>query len=160
MSIMQLHYHSTDWVDQHTANRREIRVVRLADLTAAPVKAQVCAISSAGVLMKIEEEIAVGEVLEMRLQNGEKVKGRVAWSDNGLFGFKFDIFASANGVNAALSGVDQLAGATQPSWLGEFGQHYSGRDPESWPRSLRIAMIAGCALTSWLAIAITIGLGR
>ena len=160
MSIMPLHHHSFDGVDQRSANRQEIGVLRLSYLTTAPVKALLCAISSAGVLVKIEEEIAVGEVLEMRLQGGKKIRGRVTWSNNSLFGCKFDTPASANSINAALGGADQWAGAAQSSWLGELGQQYSGRDPESWPRPLRIALISGCALTSWLGIAMAIGLGR
>lgn len=110
-----LHASFADPADQRVSNRR---VLRLEARVASPAGAggvEVHNLSRTGMLLECTAGIAAGSAIEVELPGGSLHCAEVVWTDEGLFGCRFDKPLTRAQLSAALLRSESRSQAAAPS---------------------------------------------
>lgn len=158
MLAMTARHEITNWVDRRTATRHKLALSVQETLPGSKTNALVRSLSTKGALIECATNLAVGEMLEVGLPGAQAVKSRIVWSDGKLIGCRFEPPISRALLNAALLKGVNVNTVAAPRWIESAIERSASHDTQIWPRSLRIVLIFGVALSIWAGIAFALGI--
>lgn len=146
----QLETSATD-IDRRISDRHVLKLrVPGSTTSGSGIPVLIHDISVTGLLIQTEAGLDIGTMLEIHLPEVGAQAANVVWNRDQFFGCEFQSPLSKAGLSAALlksyTGQEDRAGAAA------FEDAYD-TEADKLPRNVRLLIIVGLALASWVAIA-------
>lgn len=100
---IQANEYGTPHADERGMPRRSLRLdVQGASLARGELRATIYNMSATGILIQTDEDLAIGEIIDIALPDAKPVSAQVMWLDKGHFGCAFRSAVSAATISAVL----------------------------------------------------------
>lgn len=136
-------------------DRRKLRLKAQGNIASDQASVTVLDISTSGLLLKTDEELGVGETIEIYLPGANEVSAIVRWSRHGLFGCQFIAPVSDAFVSAALlrsPPMPAVPGLISGPDLDNLDEDGNGLEGKLSGRA-RIYLLLALMVGSWAVIA-------